>query len=79
MGTMGSDYMNLAELRIKAGYPTQSEFAKVIGVKRNTICRWENGKRKPSINIIPKLAINLNVSSDAVILAYSEGYLEKEI
>ena len=37
----------LAEVRRAAGL-TQQELADVLGVARNTVVRWENGRRRPT-------------------------------
>ena len=51
----------IKELRIKNGL-SQAKLAKKIGVKDNTICQYEKGKRHPNNKIWQKLADYFNVS-----------------
>lgn len=51
--------IGLYEQRKKKGY-TQSDVAKALGVRQNTVCQWEIGERKPDIINLKKLAIFLN-------------------
>ncbi|MFI3166898.1 MAG: helix-turn-helix transcriptional regulator [Bacillota bacterium] len=41
---------------------TQSDVAKIIGVKQNSISRWANGEREPSLDTLIKLSVIFNVS-----------------
>lgn len=47
--------MNIKKFRIARGL-TRKETAEVLGVKRNTVCQWENGQREPNIEKLKKLA-----------------------
>ena len=50
----------LKELRERKNI-TQQELANIVGLKSGeAICQYENGKRKPSLVLIPKLAEALN-------------------
>ena len=60
---------NLATIRRKAGYSTQEQFCKAVGVERATVARWETGIRYPRTLMIPKIAAILNITSDDVIAA----------
>lgn len=51
----------IKELRIKHGL-SQGDLAEKIGVKANTICQYEKGKRHPNDKIWQKLADCFNVS-----------------
>lgn len=51
----------IKELRIKHGL-SQDDLAEKIGVKANTICQYEKGKRHPNDKIWQKLADCFNVS-----------------
>lgn len=42
----------------------QSDLAKIIGLTQQTISSYEKGVNKPSIDILLRLAAELNVSSD---------------
>lgn len=55
----------IKELRIKHGL-SQDDLAEKIGVKANTICQYEKGKRHPNDKIWQKLADCFNVSITSV-------------
>ncbi|MCO6529053.1 helix-turn-helix domain-containing protein [Lactobacillus sp.] len=62
MGLNSNDFGNrIKELRIKNGL-SQAELAEKIGVKDNTICQYEKGKRHPNNETWQKLADCFNVS-----------------
>ena len=44
----------------------QQELAERVGVNRRTICRIENGKTTPSVELAIRLAKALDVSVDAI-------------
>ena len=52
---------NIKALR-KKNQLTQPEFAKLIGVSRNSLSRYENGTSSISIELIDKISQTLNVS-----------------
>ena len=52
---------NIKALR-KKNQLTQPEFAKMIGVSRNSLSRYENGTSSISIELIDKICQKLNVS-----------------
>ena len=41
---------------------SQIKFSQIVGVKPNTVWRWESGKAKPDTNTIMKIAQVLNTS-----------------
>ena len=43
---------------------TQSELANKIGTSKSVICAYENGSRRPSFEVLVKLALLFNVTSD---------------
>ena len=43
---------------------TQVAFAKVIGVKQSQVSEWLKGKSKPGYDILKRMSIAFNVSSD---------------
>lgn len=49
----------LAEAR-KTEQFSQAELAKLLGVARETLARWESGKQMMSVDLLPKLASALN-------------------
>lgn len=56
----------LCEFRKKKGF-TQEELAKIIGVKKNSIARYERGEVSPSIERANQIAKILNVSLDELV------------
>ncbi len=50
----------IIELREKLEM-SQAELARVMGVCPASVCRWENGERKPSLRLVRKLAAVLQV------------------
>ena len=50
----------LYELRDKANL-TQDELAKKLGITNKAVSKWENGKAKPTIDILKKLSILFNI------------------
>lgn len=55
--------------RTRAGID-QSELATRVGVKQQTISRWENGKVRPNVGVISRLAGALNVPVNELKTAY---------
>ena len=56
-------YTRLKAAREKAGY-TQEKVAEILGINQSTCTGYETGYRKPSIDILMKLADLYNVSID---------------
>ncbi|MFA6866424.1 MAG: helix-turn-helix transcriptional regulator [Clostridia bacterium] len=46
---------------------TQKEIATQLGIAKNTLCQYEKDTAKPSIEILIKLAILYNVSTDYIL------------
>lgn len=59
----------LAQARLAAGYAQQAEFAAELGVKQQTISRWERGFSRPRAEQIPEIAAALGIDTDALRLA----------
>lgn len=57
--------MKLRELREACGM-TQREAAKALHVRPATVCGWEKGVRKPSVDMLPIMADLYGVSIDAL-------------
>lgn len=58
----------ISEARIEAGYKTQSELAKAVGVQRPTVTQWESGSTKMvSGDRLTKLCKVLNLSAEWLI------------
>lgn len=53
----------LRRLRLDSGY-TQKELGQKVGVGTTSICKYESGAMKPTIDVAVELAYNLGVSLD---------------
>ena len=74
MGLNNNSFGNrIKELRIKNGL-SQGDLAEKIGVKANTICQYEKGKRHPKIETWQKIANALNTS-----VVYARGDIDTEL
>ena len=47
---------DMKKRRLYAGYPTQREVAKIIGVKESAVSKWELGISKPRADKLPQLS-----------------------
>ena len=61
----------LATIRREAGYKTQAELGKALGINRTQIAKWENGSRSPRLLLIPQLAEALKITERELIAAVS--------
>ena len=52
----------IKSLRTKERY-SQTEFGEIVGVRPNTVWRWENNKAKPDAETIVKIARALNTTT----------------
>lgn len=52
------------ELRLKNGYKTQDDLAKVLFVNQTAVSQWERGATTPNRTTLQKLSQMYNVSSD---------------
>lgn len=57
---------NLRRLRLQAGL-TQSALAELLGVSDRAVSRWETGTAAPDISLLPRLAMLLDTSVDALL------------
>lgn len=60
--------MNLRKMRTRIGI-TQTELARRMGVRQNTITQWELGNRQPRAEMLPKLADTLGCTLDELLRA----------
>ncbi len=58
--------MNLRKMRTRIGI-TQTELARRLGVRQNTITQWERGSRQPRAEMLPKLADTLGCTLDELL------------
>lgn len=58
---------NIANLRKEKGF-SQKDFAKKVGITANWMNHIENGKRKPSVGMLEKIAENLEVTLKDIFL-----------
>ena len=68
---MKKDGLRIKQLRTSGGL-SQCELAQRIGVAQNTLAQYEAGTSKASIEVIFKLAVELDESAD-----YLLGLLDK--
>ena len=61
---LGDNIKRLREER----HLTQQQLADKLYVSRQTVCRWENGSRCPDLIMAKKLAVDLDISLDELIL-----------
>ena len=66
---------HLFELRKKAGL-SQAELGEKLGVSNKAVSKWESGKAKPGVDLVPRLADVLGVSADDLLRT---GPAEKQI
>ena len=57
---------------------SQSQLAEMVGVTNKAVSKWENGKSKPTTNVIRKLAAVFHTDIDEL-LAMREGEADMEI
>ena len=57
---------NLKALR-KQRAMTQNAIANILGINANTLCQYETGKRKPSIEVLKKLSLLFNCTIDELV------------
>lgn len=60
--------MNIKELRLKQNVK-QRNIISHLNISTGCISQWENGKRQPRIEQLPKLAESLNCSIEDVVIA----------
>ena len=51
------------ELRLEHGL-TQEQLAKELGYKKNSVCNWEIRGKEPDFDMLIRLALMFNVSTD---------------
>lgn len=47
-----------------ANHMSQVELAKKLGVSKQSLSNWENDNIQPSVEMLTRMAVNLNVSAD---------------
>jgi|GEM_PF-4687652 len=72
-GTIGS---RIKDLRTKAGYKTQKEFADALGVSKAVFSRWENDKHQPDLNALGDIATLVGSNCDYIIRGVSTEHLD---
>ena len=59
--------LRIALLRIEKGW-SQAELAKRIGVSPSAVGMYEQGRREPSLGLLVRLALELNVTTDYLLM-----------
>ena len=67
---------NIKKYRLEKEY-TQEQLASVLGVSAQAISKWENGKAKPKVQIIRKLAEFYRVSPEILLMKLEEKKAQK--
>ena len=62
----GGCCIGLAQVRKERGY-TQDQLARLSGVARVTIARYETGRTQPNVRTLQKLAATLKVRLDSLV------------
>ena len=57
---------NIRRIRLERGM-TQSALAEVLGVSDRAVSRWERGSACPDVLLLPRLALALSTSADALL------------
>lgn len=58
--------MNLRKMRERCGI-TQTELARRLGIRQNTITQWESGRRSPRVSEITRLADAVECTLDELL------------
>ena len=66
-------------IRIIRGYLEQPEFAKEIGVARNTVSSYENNNITPAGKVLLKMYKKLNVNINWLLSGEGDPYLKTEL
>ena len=67
----------LYKMRKQSGL-TQNELAKMLNVTNKAVSKWENGKSKPSIETIKKLAVIFKIPIESLLLEKEENKMQIE-
>ena len=59
--------LRIALLRVDKGW-SQAELAKRIGVSTSAVGMYEQGRREPSWGLLVRLALELNVTTDYLLM-----------
>ena len=43
---------------------TQTEFAKIVGIKQSQVSEWLSGKAKPGYDLLKQISQSFNISAD---------------
>jgi transcriptional regulator with XRE-family HTH domain len=62
----------LARLRVAAGMSQQQLADRLETISEPGVHRWETGRTRPSVDILPRLAATLGVSIEALVQAIVE-------
>lgn len=62
----------LLDIRLSKGYKKQKDFAEFLDISRPQYNKYENNKEQPSIDVLYKIAIKLNMKIDELIYYVDE-------
>ena len=66
----------MSDLRKRANL-TQQTAATALGIRKETLSDWENGKAIPNVLMVPKLSELYNASLEEVVLSFVEVQKQK--
>lgn len=67
----------IRQLRRRRGF-SQEQFAKALDISTATLSAYENGKTQPPMNVIMKIALMFNTSTDHVLDLMEPDVMPKE-
>ena len=67
-----AEYCRRLTLARKAKYKTQDAFAEVMGVKRETVTKWETGANLPPLDTLAQICSKLDIDFGYLMSSYNE-------
>ncbi len=61
---MENDFQNILKDFLIDKNLTQTEFAKIVGIKQSQVSEWLHGKAKPGYDLLKQICVAFNVSAD---------------
>lgn len=61
---MENDFQNILKDFLTDKNLTQTEFARIVGVKQSQVSEWLHGKAKPGYDLLKQICVAFNVSAD---------------
>ena len=58
------DFKEILKEFMKENGLTQTDFARVVGVKQSQVSEWLKGKAKPSYDILKQISVSFGITAD---------------